>query len=486
MKTLLNISILTWFLLLCHSLLVQGFNTCPNPQSIVGKVQKILTSRPPTSVYPSSGLTSSLYSIRSLVEDIESSAIKNGGKLLFVGGKGGVGKTTTSSALAVELASNCYADLNVLIVSTDPAHSLGDALDVELSGEPVQLTDPLTGGRLFAVEVDPASALDDFRSMIDAFDVTQLADALGVSPSMLEDFGLGDFSSLLNNPPPGLDELVALSNVLDSASSATGKYDVVVVDTAPTGHTLRLLALPAFLDGFLGKLIELRVKLSGFASTLQAFFGSSEASKRAQTIDDALAKLEAFRKRMTGLRSMLSDSNKTNFLIVTIPTTLGVAESKRLMAELSSQDISVSDIVVNQYIGLISSSSSNEDQPLVQYYERRKNGQQKSLVYLRNAVADVSSSPEFKQNGDGTPIAITQTPFFDVELVGAPALSYLGTTCYLNNPSFSHLMNDDGKLIYIRCECFHFLSASSISFTFIQVASDVKVVICGGKGGVGM
>ena len=72
-------------------------------------------------------------------------------------------------------------------------------------------------------------------------------------------------SGLLNNPPPGLDELVALGNVLDD-DDTTREYDVVVVDTAPTGHTLRLLQLPQFLDGLLGKLIKLRMKLSGMLS----------------------------------------------------------------------------------------------------------------------------------------------------------------------------------------------------------------------------
>jgi len=395
---------------------------------------------------------SALYSLNKLVEDIEAS---NQSKLIFVGGKGGVGKTTTSSALAVHLASSYTSDKRVLIVSTDPAHSLGDALDVKLTGDPLLMNDPLTCGKLTAVEVDPVAALDDFKSMLEAFDVNQLADALGVSPSLLEDFGLAEFSSLLNNPPPGLDELVALSNVLDSATSVNGEYDVVVVDTAPTGHTLRLLALPAFLDGFLGKLIDLRMKLSGLASTLQAFFGSSEASQRAKTIDNALQKLESFRTKMSGLRNTLSDSLKTNFLIVTIPTKLGVAESKRLLTELRSQNVQVSDIVVNQCIGGMNAGTEG----MANYYERRKAGQQKCLASLKHSAAEVSSSEEFIKNGNTGPIAITETPFFDVELVGTPALGYLGKSCYANNPSFDHLMGDTEE--------------------------GTKVVICGGKGGVG-
>lgn len=163
------------------------------------------------------------------------------GSTIFVGGKGGVGKTSTASALAVELASEYEASLKVLVVSTDPAHSLGDALDENLRasrGKPVVMTDSITGGRLSACEIDAAAALDDFRANLVAFDVGRLADALGVSQEFLEGFGLTEFSGLLNNPPPGLDELVALSNVLDS-DSMTNQFDVVIVDTAPTGHTLR-------------------------------------------------------------------------------------------------------------------------------------------------------------------------------------------------------------------------------------------------------
>jgi len=136
--------------------------------------------------------------------------------------------------LAVSLASAFDKDLKVLVVSTDPAHSLGDALDEDLrkgKGVPIPMTDPVTGGRLFACEVDAGAALSDFRENLAAFDINRLADALGVSPDLLESLGLREFSGLLNNPPPGLDELVALSNVLDTDSTA-GDYDVIIVDTA--------------------------------------------------------------------------------------------------------------------------------------------------------------------------------------------------------------------------------------------------------------
>lgn len=401
-----------------------------------------------------------LFSLNKLVEDISSRSPGQLPSTVFVGGKGGVGKTTVSSALAVSLASAIEKDLKVLIVSTDPAHSLGDALDEDLrknNGRPVAMTDSLTGGRLDACEVDASAALEDFRENIAAFDIDRLADALGVSVDLLESFGLREFSGLLNNPPPGLDELVALSNVLDSESVAKG-YDVVIVDTAPTGHTLRLLALPKFLDGLLGKLIKIRLQLSGLASTLQTFFGNDEAQKRAKSIDDAVNRLEQFRRKMSNLRERLQDSQSTRFVVVTVPTKLGVAESKRLAAELNYQGVSITDIVVNQCVGGIDDDVDSE--ALQQYYDRRKDGQKKWIAKLEEAVQDVSCSEEYKANGSSAPIGITRVPFFDVELVGVPALGYLAAQCFTENLSFAHLMNVDSS-------------------------NEPRVVICGGKGGVG-
>ena len=404
-----------------------------------------------------------LWSLSGLVEEISEAATKSAREppIIFVGGKGGVGKTTVSSALAVSLASDMQKDLKVLIVSTDPAHSLGDAIDEDLRkgrGKPIPMTDPVTGGRLYACEVDAGAALEDFRENIAAFDINRLADALGVSPDLLEGLGLREFSGLLNNPPPGLDELVALSNVLDN-NSVAGDFDVVIVDTAPTGHTLRLLALPQFLDGLLGKLIKLRMKLTGLASTLQAFLGNAEADQRARAIDNAVNRLETFRKKMNGLREKLQNSSKTRFVVVTIPTKLGVAESKRLVSELRSQQVAVTDIVVNQCVGDITSDDDDEG-VLKTYYERRKAGQERWIAKLTDTIADVSASKEYKSNGSPEPIALTEVPFFDVELVGVPALAYLGRQCFSDNPSFSHLMNDDEQ-------------------------DFPRVVVCGGKGGVG-
>jgi len=224
---------------------------------------------------------------------------------------------------------------------------------------------------------------------------------------------------------------------------------------------LRLLALPQFLDGLLGKLIQLRMKLSGLASTLQAFFGSEEAQQRSQTIDNAVDALEKFRFKMSMLQDRLKDSTKTSFMVVSIPTKMSVSESKRLMQELAEQGVRVSDIVVNQCIGKANESDETSEK-MRNYYERRKSGQERWIAELVDATEKVSNTEDYKKNGNPDPIAVTTVPFFDVELIGVPALAYLGRECFVDNPSFQHLMSQDKNN-----------------------NDDPKVIICGGKGGVG-
>jgi arsenite/tail-anchored protein-transporting ATPase len=376
--------------------------------------------------------------------------IDNPSSTVFVGGKGGVGKTTISSSIALEIAKQ-HADGNnnqrVLIVSTDPAHSLSDCLDVELSDTPKRIDmmgSSGSSGELYAQEIDAESALEQFRDTLSAFDATKLATALQISPEFLESLGLAEIATVLQNPPPGLDELVALSNVFDNDD----KFDIVVVDTAPTGHTLRLLALPEFLDSFLGKLIRLRMKLSGLISTLQAFMGGGEAAEQRQaTIDTALRQLEVFQAKMAKLRTRLQNQAETDFVVVSIPTALSVAESKRLVDELVRQNVHVSNLVVNQCI------FPNNN---VNYYRNRCKGQEKWMKTLQERIEAVSATPEYQRTGPKRPIAITKVPFFDVELVGIPALGYVGAQSF-DDDTFGYLLDDQQQ----------------------------RVVICGGKGGVG-
>merc|ERR1711865_600899 len=202
-------------------------------------------------------------------------------------------------------------------------------------------------------------------------------------------------------------------------------------------------------DGLLGKLIKLRMKLSGVASTLQAFLGDSGAQQRVQTIDDAMNRLEEFQRKIKNMEIMLRDKSRTSFIVVTIPTKLAVEESKRLISDLTTQGIAVSDIVVNQCLMRV---NENESDGILNYYKRRRGGQKQWIETLKEAAHDVSISEEYQSNGSSSPITITEFPFFDTELVGIPALGYVGSQQIVDNPSFQHLMNyeeitDEPKVI---------------------------------------
>jgi len=308
---------------------------------------------------------------------------------------------------------------------------------------------------------------------------------MNVSPQLLDELGLNELHTLIKNPPPGLDELVALSNVLDPKYAE--EYDVIVVDTAPTGHTLRMLQLPQFLDGFLSTLLTLRSKLKGLVNTLQMFMGGTNNDNEQQqpkmNVDNALLKLEEFQYRTSQLINRLQDSTSTKFVVVSIPTILSVNESQRLMNELIEEGICVSDLVVNQCIGGGGGSSTDStnsgkgdevSEAMVRYYNRRVDGQQRWIKELKDACLDVSSSDEYKSNTGGveqdTGIEVTTVPFYDMELVGVPALGYLATQTF---SSSNNEKNNFDRLIGFDND------------DLDPDTNNPKVVICGGKGGVG-
>jgi arsenite-transporting ATPase len=155
-------------------------------------------------------------------------------RILLYGGKGGVGKTTCAAATALALADRGE---HVLVVSTDPAHSLGDALGVSVGDEVTELFPRLSG-----VEVGPKRGQAAYRRVVEALADEFRSAGLGMDDEDMEAlFGAGVL--------PGGDEAAALDILAEYADSE--RFDAVVLDTAPTGHTLRLLHLPDVLDASL-------------------------------------------------------------------------------------------------------------------------------------------------------------------------------------------------------------------------------------------
>eukprot|EP00922_Rhytidocystis_sp_ex-Travisia-forbesii_P009940 GHVS01014554.1.p1 GENE.GHVS01014554.1~~GHVS01014554.1.p1 ORF type:complete len:376 (-),score=83.97 GHVS01014554.1:117-1244(-) len=235
---------------------------------------------------------------------------------IFVGGKGGVGKTTTSCAVAVELAKRRES---VLVLSTDPAHNLSDAFGQKFSGRP-----SLVNGfdNLYAMEVD-----------------SSYQESVGYS------VGGEAWSALLPDllqAMPGIDEAISFSELMHSVQSV--KYSVVVFDTAPTGHTLKLLGFPDVLEQGLKKLIGLKSTLSGPMAMLGMVGGSSLNEA------DLTAKLDHLKAITTSIKETFQDPCRTTFVCVCIAEFLSVYETERLVQELAKQDIDCCNIVVNQVL----------------------------------------------------------------------------------------------------------------------------------------
>lgn len=253
-----------------------------------------------------------------------SAHLELGRRWTFVGGKGGVGKTTVAAALALELADSGVA---VVAVSTDPAHSLGDALGVRLGHDPA----PVPGAsNLSAAEVDAdAERLRFLEANRDAIA------ALLERGTYLD---AADVREITGLAVPGMDELAA---ILGLARLAADPDRRVIVDTAPTGHTLRLLDLPGAALGWLGALEAMEAKHAAVASALAGQYAG----------DEATAFLAGLRDDLAELTRLLRDPRETRFILVTTAEPVVVRESLRYQESLAERGIATGGMVVNRLAG---------------------------------------------------------------------------------------------------------------------------------------
>jgi arsenite-transporting ATPase len=257
------------------------------------------------------------------VEEIDEAAVPAGvdaPEYVLYGGKGGVGKTTMAAATALASARDGTA---TLVVSTDPAHSLSDTLDTTVPDEPARIREEIP---LFAAEIDPEAALAD--------------GPFGESSPMAGLPG-GEAVDPLGASMPGADEAAAIRLLVEHLDDP--RFDRVVVDTAPTGHTLRLLELPDLLDSMLGKVLSLRERVGNAMSGLGSVFGSDESDT-----EEGMESLQAFADQIERLRAVLRDPDRTEFRVVMVPEEMSVLESERLVERLAEFEIPVGTVVVNR------------------------------------------------------------------------------------------------------------------------------------------
>jgi arsenite/tail-anchored protein-transporting ATPase len=245
-------------------------------------------------------------------------------RILLFTGKGGVGKTTASAATALRCAD---AGLRTLVLSTDPAHSLGDALDVPLGPLVAPIAAGLWGQQLDAQE-RMEEAWDDIRAYL--LDVFRWAGVEGLEAEEL-------------TVVPGLDEIFALSDIRTHA--ATGDWDVVVVDCAPTAETIRLLSLPDVLGRYMERVFPVGRRVTKMVSPLLARVSTVPVAG-----DDVFAATQRLYDRLDGVRDLLTDGRRTSVRLVVNPERVVVAEARRTYTYLSLFGYHVDAVVANRLL----------------------------------------------------------------------------------------------------------------------------------------
>ncbi|SDR03856.1 ArsA family ATPase [Natronobacterium texcoconense] len=248
-------------------------------------------------------------------------------EFVFFGGKGGVGKTTVSSAHAVQCAE---AGLETLVVSTDPAHSTADVFDQEFSDDP-QSVEGYDG--LSAMEIDPEQEVQDHL-----MDLKRQLNAQ-LSATMVNEV---DLQLEMAHQTPGAYEAALFDRFVDVMRNAD-PYDRVVFDTSPTGSTLRLLALPELLEGWIDRLMSKRERSIDLYE--KAAIGNREP-RRVMEGDPVLARLQERKERFEFAGEVLREDS--SFYLVLNPDELSIRETERSIETLSEADLPVRGLVVNR------------------------------------------------------------------------------------------------------------------------------------------
>ena len=266
-------------------------------------------------------------------------------RIVFVGGKGGVGKTTTAAALALAAAER---GRTCLVVSTDPAHSLGDIFDTSIGDTETALDPNLTG-----LEIDP-----DRAAAVHIASVKERMKTL-VHPRLYDEI---DRQLDLAAHAPGATEAALIERVAELMAVAGSRFDLVVFDTAPSGHTVRLLSLPEVMGAWMDGLLRHRARSSRLGAMLGHLGGERRQGDELSLIDrhedhprdspearinDVLA---ARRRKFIVARECLLDTAGTAFLLVVNPDRLSILESRRVVDTLARFDLPVSSLIINRVL----------------------------------------------------------------------------------------------------------------------------------------
>jgi arsenite-transporting ATPase len=276
-------------------------------------------------------------------------------KLILFGGKGGVGKTTSAAATALYLSDK---NKKTLLISTDPAHSLSDSIGKEIGSEIKKIEG---ADNLSAIEISAEKALSKFKIEYEE----EIKRLFETSTYLDKD----DIDSIFALPIPGIDEIMGFKTIVDLIEE--GGFDKYIVDTAPTGHALRLLTLPELLDDWIKVMAKMRWKYRYMVTNFGGKYKPDSA-------DDFLMSMKRTVKKIEGL---LKDPIRSEFIVVTIPEDMAVKETVRLINSLMQYKMPVKHLIINNII---------MTEGKCRFCQARREGQDKYIREIRDRFGNMN------------------------------------------------------------------------------------------------
>ena len=294
-------------------------------------------------------------------------------RIILYTGKGGVGKTSIAAATAVKCAQ---LGTKTLVVSTDPAHSLGDSLDLKLTFEPVEIAD-----NLWAQEIDSIHEIEEGWGKVQQY-LTELFTSKTVKDITTQELTVF----------PGMEELLSLLRILKYYKE--DKFDLIVIDCAPTGETLALLSFPEMFRWWMEKLFPIKKKAIKYIGPIvEPLLGIPMPSSQ------VMNEIDKMYYNLDEMKQLFSDRNTTSIRIVVNPEKMVIKESQRSYTYLNIYNFNVDAVVVNRII---------PDSVTDSYFSVWKDIQKK---YISDIIDSFS------------PVPIYYAPLFETEVIGMEMLN---------------------------------------------------------------
>lgn len=303
-------------------------------------------------------------------------------RIILYTGKGGVGKTSIAAASAVKIAQE---GLKTLVVSTDPAHSLGDSLDIKLSPEPTEIRE-----NLWAQEIESVHEVEKGWGKVQQY-LTDLFTSKAIKDITTEELTVF----------PGMEDLLSLLRIFDYYKE--NAFDVIIIDCAPTGETLALLSFPDMLRWWMDKLFPMKRKaIKVVGPVVGPILGVPMPS------DGVLGEIEKIYNQLDEMRQILSNREITSIRIVVNPEKMVIKEAQRSFTYLNLYNFNVDAVIVNKVIPF---------EVVDDHFKEWKKIQKK----YNELIIDSFS-----------PVPIYYAPLFESELVGLNMLERMGKEVFPN------------------------------------------------------